>query len=493
VCRVLAQAPSSLPYDATAWDATRIQACVCDAGYFGTDCSARRCPSGDDPLTQCEETATERGQVQQITLTLGSALTHDLVDSGCATWTGSPIPSNMGLFGTDADTTTCTVQAQAARAQLLVGATDRYGTVHYAPTAVQVALSNWAAATSGAGASTNSTTLPMDDGAKSLKVALENIKNFKVNKVNVDAQFVHPAGTSNVLQKRYLVTFVPDRDSSSNVGVQNNLVCKSAYACATHGCAPVVKMPFLYRYAAVEGPTINQDLLKPATPFTLGYYTSNDNSAAFFSGKKFVRLDASSAPQLPPGVEPDNMLSGNALQRYDIRVVVATKSTGAPSTEANSFWTRVTYGHANISAQSSEYTDGKKGVWSDAQAPAGNIDNFSPTLLGMTFQGAIPLSKIVPVAGAPGVVLNFPDTKMNSDPNSYRFFEILIKLPACSVSPLIKGDEFKDVSGAVIKAVDARVENAECSNRGQCNRDTGLCECFSGFYGVACSHQTTMV
>lgn len=33
------------------WDADKNQACVCDRGYFGADCSQRECPRGNDPLT----------------------------------------------------------------------------------------------------------------------------------------------------------------------------------------------------------------------------------------------------------------------------------------------------------------------------------------------------------------------------------------------------------------------------------------------------------
>lgn len=38
-------------YTYNLWDADKNQACVCDAGYIGADCSQRECPRGDDPLT----------------------------------------------------------------------------------------------------------------------------------------------------------------------------------------------------------------------------------------------------------------------------------------------------------------------------------------------------------------------------------------------------------------------------------------------------------
>jgi len=34
------------------WDMYSTQECVCDSGYFGSDCSLRKCPRGDDPVTK---------------------------------------------------------------------------------------------------------------------------------------------------------------------------------------------------------------------------------------------------------------------------------------------------------------------------------------------------------------------------------------------------------------------------------------------------------
>lgn len=38
-------------FDYDLWDADKHQACICDPGFAGFDCSQRLCPRGDDPLT----------------------------------------------------------------------------------------------------------------------------------------------------------------------------------------------------------------------------------------------------------------------------------------------------------------------------------------------------------------------------------------------------------------------------------------------------------
>jgi EGF-like domain len=188
---------------------------------------------------------------------------------------------------------------------------------------------------------------------------------------------------------------------------------------------------------------------------------------------------------MPIGKTADDGISLASLSRYDIRVLIAVKDNGANDV----YWTRVVYGNTDITTDAFEYAPSTAtGVWS-----AASQSDFMGSLLGYTYRGFIPEGLLAVVPDAPGIVLNFPDQDIVSTAVNYQFFEILIKLPVCSVESLITGDEFVDINGNAIAPLDPNVENAECSNRGQCNRDTGLCECFTGFYGVACQVQTSLV
>ena len=42
-------------------------------------------------------------------------------------------------------------------------------------------------------------------------------------------------------------------------------------------------------------------------------------------------------------------------------------------------------------------------------------------------------------------------------------------------------------------SIDEYREQAECSNRGTCDRDTGICTCYSGYFGLACDQVTTYI
>jgi len=101
------------------WDAEKNQACVCDPGFSGIDCSQRECPRGDDPLTKGTRfqgnDATAKKTIQSFTL-IGT--TETTLKIGFEDWSGKvhyayPVVDTANLLpgenpndGTLPDTTT---------------------------------------------------------------------------------------------------------------------------------------------------------------------------------------------------------------------------------------------------------------------------------------------------------------------------------------------------------------------------------------------------
>jgi len=254
-------------------------------------------------------------------------------------------------------------------------------------------------------------------------------------------------------------------------------------------------MPFLYRYAAVKESQEDLDSDFQGTA-QFEFFTGNKNDDADFTALKFLRLHPDSQPMLPLGTSVDDAVGeGSSKDRYDIRVVVVVQDPSSNSDNAQDvYWTKVVFGHTNIMTDTQEYKGDGVGPFDDATSAL-----YTGTQNGFTYRGLIPLSTdgsypTAKIPDAPGVIIQFPSPNMLIDDGHYKIFEILIKLPTCTVTSLITGTEFKDVDGVTdLQPVSANVENVECANRGKCNRQTGACECFTGFYGSSCSRQTVLV
>jgi len=487
-CRLLSELKTAVPYDA--WDSQHIQACICDAGFFDTDCTQRSCPTGDDPLTLCDSANT--GMVQEIRVTLGSGLDYDpTTANGASTPMGV---EGMDLYGTDDQTDFNMLQELPSASQLHIGATDVNGQVYYAPTSAKSVFAKDDFTRGGmVGVSSM-----YDPGVDSMEIALENIPSFKVRNVKVSGRFTSPMdgnGISNVMEKRFVVTFVPDSLNSANFGMQNNLVCDSGYGCGNAGCQPITLMPFLYRYASTATEQSSVDIwpVLPA-PATLNFHTGKFNSNMDFMDVQFLRLAQGSMPRMPPGVAVDTGVTFTDLNRYDVRVAIAVQDPADPTNSDSPidvYWTKVTYSNTNITTDIVEFRSNPgaqaAGVFAASKSP-----EFVGTLNGFTYRGFIPDGLQASIPDAPGVILQFGATNVIFTDQNYKFFEILIKLPACAVSP-ISFEGYVDVTGSVVQPISPDVENIECSNRGQCNRHTGRCECFQGYFGIACHRQTVLI
>lgn len=80
----------------TVWDAEMMYGCVCDEGWYGPDCTLRACPTGDDPLTGTSSDTTNGVQVneKQIVTCAANGGTFTLTFKG---FTTAKIPYDASL------------------------------------------------------------------------------------------------------------------------------------------------------------------------------------------------------------------------------------------------------------------------------------------------------------------------------------------------------------------------------------------------------------
>jgi len=181
------------PY--TDWDGEKIQACVCDGGFYGPDCSLRFCPKGDDPMTICDTVNNE--QVQRVSL----------------------------QFNNDG-TTTGGVDAAVENDDLVLIFTDNHNETWYTPRIENV----WH----------DSTAPNIAIAEANIEKALMSIPNFKIPSVTVNydaGSSVDTIGGGAALKLDYLITF----DSSRTSGNQRLLSAQFPLGCMTKGCQPKYK------------------------------------------------------------------------------------------------------------------------------------------------------------------------------------------------------------------------------------------------------------
>jgi len=81
----------------TTWDKSKIQGCVCDPYYHGTDCSLRQCPRGDNKLTMTKNTASTQ------------VITIDDSNTDTTNWSGEITVTFTDLYGGVWETNAITV------------------------------------------------------------------------------------------------------------------------------------------------------------------------------------------------------------------------------------------------------------------------------------------------------------------------------------------------------------------------------------------------
>jgi len=443
------------------WDTDKIQGCVCDQGFEGSDCSLRLCPNGDDPLLTLSNNVNEK---QRISIGIPSVASVN----GAAT---------VGTYAATAGGTTLTITAPAtadqyfyAGDQILLGSDPKLYTV--------------------VTGCTTGTTIVVDQGVTSTATA-GNIyrvwSNLGVTTTSTIAALYATPSTS------LAVSALPAIATTANT--KGNLI-KMAYGTNNYGATNFYENTYVIQSVVVATLTytLDQEVVFSDNvaerntiedPYTT--YPSDDvDDAVQVTGTHYASVYHRTVANPAAG---DQWF----LTYYD-------QYGGQWNTTAQTVTTAVTTDAANLQASLRALPNR---VLDDVVVSG--YDGSTYTLAAGFFEDG---SSKVPVANAYEFIVTFQGTTGTS--GSQHLFEVEGRATAEGSFPVSKGlfyttqtttkaNQFGTALTMVTKegttgktSLDRSVAEV-CSGRGLCDQGVGDCKCFSGFRGLACEFQEALV
>jgi len=513
------------------WDAQKSRACKCDAYWSGADCSSRMCPKGNDPLTtmtkdtiggntpevQEVQTVDIRPQLMNDDLGYYSAIAGDFTlsytDAYNQEWTTRPIRVSTQISNTQTGATTfvgdlkiedtssggavSTITDQARRLNLF----EPYDTIKItnaaSPNGVVTTITSidctytMSAANVVTARPCTMTTMPRvaeqvyhassfviqlvstDTGEIGVKRMLQELPNQVVPSITVDETL-----TKN--SNKFQITF----SDSANSGDQHMLKCKVA-SCDTDGCQP--------RKKAIKG-----------------WYRVATTGLATGSSASAIKAGAAAFTNLQPGVAQ--------MQRFDTtaedRTIVIGSKTSTLLTLSESATGFTNFIAADIAdndkltvSQIHDFTDDSIGEIT------GGDNNGASSVSGRSVNGQTNADCVVlaPATGLSTLGATLLDKANVGDMISVKFASTYtsdgyykVSAKAANLYTLEGNIGAVSSQACTVKLIAASPctvtetqrgtsENTECSSRGNCDGQTGLCTCFSGYVGEDCSTQTVLV
>lgn len=523
------------------WDAQKSRACKCDAYWSGADCSSRMCPKGNDPLTtmtkdtiggntpevQEVQTVDIRPQLMNDNLGYYSAIAGDFTlsytDAYNQEWTTRPIRVSTQISNTQTGATTfvgdlkiedtssggavSTITDQARRLNLF----EPYDTIKItnaaSPNGVVTTITSidctytMSAANVVTARPCTMTTMPRvatqvyhassfviqlvstDTGEIGVKRMLQELPNQVVPSITVDETL-----TKN--SNKFQITF----SDSANSGDQHMLKCKVA-SCDTDGCQP--------RKKAIKG-----------------WYRVATTGLATGSSASAIKAGAAAFTNLQPGVAQYQKFD-NTPEQATIVIGTVTSSTVLALSEAATGFTNfigdtmvdadkltvsqihdftddsigeITGGDNNgASTVSGRSVNGQVGAACKVTNAATGLNTLAATALSSTIVVAGDMISVKFANGINDGYYKVSATDSTSTPNTYTLEGHVVTEDAGGAGQACIIKKIASSPCTVTETQRGTSENAECSSRGNCDGQTGLCTCFSGYVGEDCSTQTVLV
>jgi hypothetical protein len=526
------------------WDAQKSRACKCDAYWGGVDCSSRMCPKGNDPLTTMTKdtlggNTAEVQEVQTVDIrpqlhaddagyysAIGGDFTLSYTDAYNQEWTTRPIRVSTQISNTkvevdaltpaylkdidlantpDVEVSTdtsvvnqfsSTITDAARRLNLF----EPYDTIKYTNpsgswvttiTSIDctytVSAANAATARpctmtvmpqiSARAAAIEAVTIQLvstDTGEIGVKRMLQELPNQVIPSVTVDE-------TIGLNYNGYQITF----SDAANSGDQHMLKCKVA-SCDSDGCQPRKKaIKGLYRvalkaHASATGSTSSLVAIA-AVAATGGAFTNFQNGAAEFQD----------------------------ITTPESRSIVISGATATTLTLNAAYVTQMTNDDLFTVSQIQDFTDDSIGeiTGGDNAEAHGITDRATNTQLAasVTFVLSGAGNKLTTTGMSTSIVQagDMISVKCATNAANDGYYKVS-KSEATGYT--LEGHMTADGTGqlCVIKKIVASPcvvtetqkgtsELETCSRHGNCDSQTGLCTCFSGYVGEDCSTQTVLV